>query len=161
MVGDRMVWTCPSCFAENGIEASECERCGTPFSRLFRQPEPRPTIPRQSAFGLSLVFPGLGHVAAGRVAEGLARAVIFAWVAASAVIIFVARSGRGLGPFAPLAALYVLIAAGLWLVTAVDAGRAADSEPPVMTSRTLLYGVAVLMMVTIVVLLLSALRLSG
>jgi len=108
----------------------------------------------------SLLFPGLGHFVTGRGAEGVARAVIFAYAAASAVTILVATGGKP-GPFLSLVAASVVVAVGLYGVSAMDAARAARGEPPLLGSRILLYGGAGLILLTVVVLLVAGFRVSG
>lgn len=159
--GERVLWTCPTCDAENPLEAGVCTACGTPFRRLFEEPEaPRTTHPGR-AVALSLAFPGAGHVAAGRVAEGMARAVVFAYAVGTGVAMLAARGGVGAGPFLPLVALSFAVAAGLYAVSAVDAARAARGEPALLTSRMLLYGAAGLILLTVAVLVVSGLRATG
>jgi hypothetical protein len=154
------VWTCPTCGTDNVLEASICRACGTPFGALFREPEARRATSPQRAVALSLLLPGLGHAVAGRVAEGLARGVVFGYALATGITVVVARSGLGLGPFLPLM-LFGFAAAGfLYVVTAVDAGRVAQGIAPVLTTRMLLYGAATLMLVTISVLVISGIRAS-
>lgn len=157
--GGVPVWACPACDARNPLDADGCSRCGTPFRSLFEEEE-APRIDPARAARLSLLFPGVGHIAAGRVGEGVARAVVFGWTLVSAVAIVIVRWGRGPGPFLPLLALYVLAAAVVYGLTPIDARRGAESQPPVLSSRMLLYGITGLMLLTVVVLLISGLRLT-
>lgn len=155
--GGRLVWACPACEGVNPLETPSCARCGTPFSQLLREPPARPTISPERAFRLSLLFPGAGHAAAGRLADGVARGVVFAWVAGTLVAMLVARSG-GVGPFPGLFVLYLLAAAVLYGVTAVDARRVAESSTPLLDARVLLYGSGALMLLTVALLVLSGAR---
>jgi hypothetical protein len=151
------VWDCPTCSTENPIEATFCRACGTTFGSLLREPEaPERSDPGRATM-YSLLFPGLGHGAAGHGAEGAARAVIFAYAAATAIIILV-MTGGGPGPFLPLLIASILVAGGLYVFSAVDAGRVARGEPPVVTPRILLYGGAGLILLTVVVLVVVGLR---
>jgi hypothetical protein len=155
----RVLWDCPVCGQENDLDTSVCSRCGTTFGRLFEEPEPPPRTSPQRAAGLSLLVPGAGHVAAGRVAEGVARAVIFAFTLGMVVAIL--GAGRGLGgPLVPLVVLFVGAAATLYLATAVDAYRAVRREPPVLSTRLLLIGATVLLMVAVAVLIIGGQRLT-
>jgi hypothetical protein len=154
------VWTCPTCGTDNALEAATCVACGTPFGTLFREVTPRAELPPERAVRFSLLFPGLGHVVAGRAADGVARAVVFAYAVGTGISVLVARSGLGVGPFLPLVLLGFGLAALLYVATAVDAGRAARGDPPVLTTRMLLYGAAALMLFTVGVLVLAGMRAS-
>jgi hypothetical protein len=158
--GDALAWTCPTCGNENAIEAQACAACGTPFATLFAESEARPATEPGRAQALSLLFPGLGHAAAGRGAEGLARAVAFLWLAGSAVAILVIRRGLGLGPFLPLVLLLLSAAVVLYAFTAVDARRAAEGRPPMLTTRMLMYGVTGMILLTVLVLVVTGIRAS-
>jgi hypothetical protein len=154
-----VVWECPTCQTENPIEAMTCRTCGTPFGKLLEEAEPRPTTDPGRAVGYSLLFPGLGHIVAGRGAVGAARAVIFAYAAATAIIILV-MTGGGPGPFLSLLIASALVALGLYVVSAMDAARLARGEPPLITPRILLYGGAGLILLTVVVLVVVGVRTS-
>jgi hypothetical protein len=104
------------------------------------------------------MFPGAGHVAAGHTAEGVARAVIFGWTALTVLAILFMRGGFRPGPLLPLVLLYVAAAAGLYGITAVDAGRAAQGEPPLLSSRMLLYGVGGMILLTVAIMFLLGMR---
>lgn len=157
-IDDRLIWDCPACDLENPIENAACTRCGTSFGALFQEEGAgRRTLEPGRALGLSLLFPGVGHMALGRAAEGLARAVIFLWSLASLLVIVFARSGRSLGPVVGLVAVYVAVSGGLYVLTAVDARRAAVGEDPVIGSRALLYGSSGLMLLTVVILVFTGL----
>jgi hypothetical protein len=158
--GDRVVWRCPRCDTENPIEASACSSCGAPFGKLFEDQTQRPSVPAGRAVRLSLLFPGLGHAALGRGAEGLARGVAFAYAAATVVTILVMRAGSGLGPFLALFLLSAMAAAVFYGLAALDAGRAASGESPILSSRGLLYGASGLILLTVVVLVITGIRAS-
>lgn len=161
--GGEVRWECPTCGSPNPIETMTCGRCGAPFGELMeREEQPRArVVPRSRAVSLSLIFPGLGHAAVGHRAEGVARGILFAWVVGSLVALLLARSGEGLGPYVALIVLYLGAAAGLYGVTAADAGRAADGSAPIVSSRVLLYGVAGLMLLTVVVLFVVGVRVTS
>ncbi|HVM11172.1 MAG TPA: zinc ribbon domain-containing protein [Actinomycetota bacterium] len=156
---DSLAWRCPSCETPNPIEAEVCDRCGTPFRALFEEDErPAARVDPGTAFARSLLFPGLGHRAAGRGAEGLARGVVFAWLIGTVAAILIVRGDAGPGPFLPLIGALLLGALVVYAMTAVDARRAAERQKPLLTGRMLLYGSAGVMLLTIVVLFLSAVR---
>jgi predicted RNA-binding Zn-ribbon protein involved in translation (DUF1610 family) len=152
-----VVWACPTCEAENPIETMSCRTCGTPFGKLLAEPEDRPRTDPARATAYSLLFPGLGHMVAGRGAEGAARAVIFGYAAATAIIILVMTRG-GPGPFLSLLVASALVAVGLYAVSAMDAARVARGEPPIVSARILLYGGAGLILLTVVVLVVVGVR---
>jgi hypothetical protein len=143
-------WACPRCDLENPIETRMCTRCGAKFERLFVEPEAGPRVDPGRATRLSLLFPGAGHIAAGRVADGIARAVIFVWTALTVVTILIMRGGSP-GPFLPVLVPYALAAAGVYGVTVVDARRAAEGDSPVISSRVLLYGMVGLILFTVAI----------
>lgn len=156
-VDGELHWVCPACDAENPMGASACARCTTPFGSLLREPEERPSIDPGRATSLSLLYPGIGHIAAGRAGEGAARMVIFTWALASLVLVVVARAGKGLGPLLSLVVIYFGVSGLLYLLTAVDARRAAVGEDPVISSRVLLWGASLVMLLTVVILVFTGL----
>lgn len=160
-VGDRMVWTCPTCELENSIDVSVCERCGTSFANLFREPEVRPAVPATRAAGLSLLFPGVGHIAAGQIAEGVARAILFTWALGSTIGLVLVGGDGSSGIYVPFLLLYALATAALYVVSAMDAYRAALSVPPLAPIRVLFYGASGLMAVTVAVLLFTGFSRGG
>ncbi len=145
-------WPCPVCGNRNPIEIDACAACGTPFGRLFQEPERRVEIPPRRALAWSLLLPGLGHVKVGRVADGIARAVLFAWTTITVVLLLSSRSGKGgLGSTAGLFALFFVASLLLYGLSAIDTYRIASGERELVTSRILLWGSAALMLVAAVV----------
>lgn len=159
-LGEGLLWACPQCDMENPLEASACVRCGTPFRDLFQEGAVRPTVDPARAAALSLMFPGLGHRALGRSAEGLARAVVFLWTIGMALAIFVSAGRLSAGPFRLLLLVLIAAAAFVYASTAADARRVARGDAPIMTSRMLLYGSTGLMFVIVVMLVVSGMRAS-
>jgi hypothetical protein len=106
------------------------------------------------------MFPGLGHRALGRTAEGLARAVVFLWTIGMGVAILVSAGGVDAGPFRSLLLILFAAAALVYATTAADARRIARGEAPLMSSRMLLYGSMGLMFVIVVMLVVSGMRAS-
>jgi hypothetical protein len=159
-VGEGLLWMCPECDLENPLEASACARCGTPFRNLFQEGPVRPSVEPGRAAALSLMFPGLGHRALGRSAEGLARAVVFLWTVGMGLAILASAGGLSAGPFGPLLVVLFGAAAIVYGTTAADARRIARGDDPVMTSRMLLYGSTGLMFVIVVILVVSGMRAS-
>ncbi|MFL5800041.1 MAG: hypothetical protein ACJ77A_19190 [Actinomycetota bacterium] len=145
----RPTWPCAVCGAANDIELDSCASCGAPFARLFQEEAAGPTAEPKRAVAFSLVFPGLGHAVAGKRAEGLARAILFAWAAATAILLLTAHPAGGLGFLAPMAMLFVLGAILWYAVTALDAFRLASGQRQIVSSKVMLYGVASLMLVSV------------
>ena len=156
----RILWTCPLCASENPLEAKTCTRCGTPFGKLFEEPEPAPPVSAERAVALSLLFPGSGHIAARKVAEGVARGIVFAFALTMVLAILVAGGGLG-GPLTPLLLLFGGAGGIVYAASAVDAARAVRGDPPVLGTRVLLIGATVLLGLAVVVLVLGGSRLSG
>ena len=104
------------------------------------------------------MFPGLGHMAAGRAAEGLARAVVYAYALIVSIVVLVSRWGPGLGPFLPLFVICLVAAVAMYAVSAVDAGRTVRRERPVLSMRALLYGAAALIVTTVAILIVLGIR---
>ncbi len=140
-------WTCPACEHPNAIELDACEVCGTTFATLFRQEEAPPSVDPRTAFTSSLLFPGLGHRALGRGADGVARGVLFLWTFGTAILILF--SGVSSGPVAGLFSLYLLLALAVYALTAFEAYRMAQGSGPIVSSRVLLWGAVSLVLVSV------------
>lgn len=132
-------WPCGVCEARNPLGLDACEVCGTPFGRGLEEPR-RATDPRRAALW-SMAFPGVGHLVCDRGAEGFARAVLFAWAAGAAAVVLPLARVLGL---VPLGALFVVVAAVLYGLSAVDAYRVAGGRDQVLSPRALLYGASAL-----------------
>lgn len=156
--GQEVVWTCPTCGGENPVDDPVCRSCGTPFRELFTEPVTRVMPAPGRALGLSLLFPGAGHMAAGRVAEGVARAVVFGFALGASLTIVLSRQGLGLGPFLALVGVLGLAAVLLYALTATDAVRVVRGDPQLVTTRMLLYGATGLILLTVTVLVLVGIR---
>lgn len=144
-------WTCPVCQHANAIELDVCVVCGTAFAELFRQDEARPSVDPRTALTKSLLFPGLGHRALGRGADGVARAVLFIWTFGTALLILssVVSSGVTSGAVAGLLAMYLLLALAVYALTAFEAYRIAQGGGPIVSSRVLLWGAVSLVIVSV------------
>jgi uncharacterized membrane protein len=155
-------WDCPVCGERNPIDADRCRLCETPFSRLFEQPVSRPEIEPATAALWSLAFAGLGHWKAGYRAEGFARAVLFAWTLGTVLVVLVSRPDEGgFGRGFPLFALYAASAAAVYAISAVDAFRVAGGDAPMVSSRTLVWASAGLVLVSIVLAMFVTLPATG
>lgn len=154
---EGIVWDCPTCGEVNPIESGACTVCGTAFSRIFEPPDQGPAVDPGRAAALSLVFPGAGHVVAGRRADGIARGVVFTFAVATGLLTLIA------GPSGNAMLLAVMVlslgtAAALYVLSTLDAGRAAQRLPPIVTTRMLLYGAVGLMLVTLVLLTVATMQ---
>jgi hypothetical protein len=148
----RPAWSCPVCGQRNEIEASLCTACGTPFARLFEEPNARPEVDPQSAAAWSLAFPGLGHWRLGRNGDAVARAIVFAWAFGALLILLVSRFGKGgLGPTFSLFAIFLLGSVIVYATSALDAYRIASGEEPLVSSRTLLWGSVGLIVLSVMI----------
>lgn len=159
--GDTIVWTCPACETENPIESPVCSACGTPFRQMLQDPEEPIDVDPGRAAMLSLIFPGVGHFVVGRPGEGTARGIVFAFALVTGIVSLGAVT-RGSG------ALYTLLmvmslgaAAALYVVSTVDAGRAASRLPPLLAPRVLMYGGLGLILASLGVLVVGAMGARG
>lgn len=152
----RIVWVCPVCSGQNELEVQRCATCGTPFGKLFHEAGPASRVTPRGAAGLSLLFPGAGHIAARRVADGVARAVVFAFTLTMFVSILLSARGT----LGPLLLMFGLAAGLIYGATPVDAARAVRGEPPVLTTRILLIGATVMLGLATVVLVVGGSRLA-
>jgi hypothetical protein len=144
----RAVWTCPVCAHPNDLELHLCATCATPFTKLFEEQLERPDVDPRSAAKWSLVFPGLGHARIGRTAEGVSRAVLFVWSLGTALLMLLSQA-PGLGFIKGLAVVFLLAALLAYALAAVDAFRQAAGDDPVLTPRSLLYGTAGLVIMSV------------
>lgn len=159
--GDAIVWACPACSTENPIESKVCSACGTPFRRVLEKPPDPITIDPGRAATLSLFFPGVGHYVIGRKGEAFARGVIFTFAFITGLSSLAAvRSGSG-GLYFLLMVLAFGVAAALYVVTTLDAGRAAERQEPLLQPRVLMYGGVGLMLLTLGVVTTAALGARG
>jgi ribosomal protein L40E/uncharacterized membrane protein len=150
--GGRLAWTCPVCDARNPIEANECSTCGTPFSRLLEEPTEQPDVEPQTAAVWSLALPGLGHWKLGRRTDAVARFAMFGWAFGALLVLLVSRFGKGaLGPTFPLFLLFVGASLMIYVLSAVDAYRLASGDPPVVSSRALLWTSAGLVFLSVLI----------
>lgn len=147
----RPHWTCPSCGAENDLDADPCPSCGTPFARLFEDPRSRPEVPRGRAIGWSLAYPGLGHRLVGRTGEGVARGAVFSLALGAIVFLVVSRAGNGLGPILAFLAVYALFGLAVYAFTAFEAGHLADGGEPLVSPRMFAWVAAGLVLVSLAV----------
>ena len=150
VTGGKAAWTCPVCNETNTIEATVCHVCGTPFTRLFAEPEAPPTMDPERAAIWSLVFPGVGHWKLGRRADAVARFILFGWTFGTLVVLLISRFGKGgLGVVLPLFVLFATSSFAIYALSALDAYRIARGEDPVVSSRALLWGSAAIVVLSV------------
>jgi hypothetical protein len=135
--GARPGWPCGVCGTWNAIEADACLTCGTPFATLMREDPERPQVEPKDAVAWSLLFPGLGHRAAGRSTDGVARGVVFGLAFGMSLLVGFAgvRSGPAFGVF------LLLLGSGLaiYILSAFEAYRLASGEDLLVSSRVLMW----------------------
>ena len=141
-------WPCAVCDTENPLGRNDCAVCGAPFGKLFEQPTEQVHGDPKEAVIRSLLFPGLGHMHAGRTADGLARAVLFLWAVGTAAVMLLGSAGKS-STLVPLGAVFAVVALFLYGSSALDANRIAGGRRPLLSTRYLLYGTVVLIMVSI------------
>jgi hypothetical protein len=132
-------WPCAVCGRRNAMEVSICLSCGTPFGHGFEAAEERPAISPASAVKWSLLYPGLGHLKAGRPADALARGVVFTWPFVTGLLFLSAHPAGRLGLIGALGMTFLFAAVLLYIAIAVDAGRVADGDEPMISNRALLW----------------------
>lgn len=159
--GERIVWDCPACGTENPIDSRICSACNTPFRRVLEEPAPPINVDPGRAATLSLFFPGVGHYVLGRKGEAFARGVIFTFAFITGLASLAAvRSGSG-GLYLLLMVLAFAIAGGIYVLTTIDAGRAAERQEPLLQPRVLMYGGVGLMLLTLAVVTIGAISARG
>lgn len=159
--GEVIVWECSACGTENPIELKVCSACGTPFGQVFQEPEQSKEVDPGRAATFSLLFPGAGHVVAGRPGEAFARAIIFAFALIMGLAsIGPVRAGSG-GMYLLLMVVSLGAAAALYVLSTADAGRAARGEEQILSMRFLLYGAVGLIFIAILVLTIAATQARG
>jgi len=140
-------WPCPTCQADNPIEANTCEVCGTSFAALMRTDEAPPKIEPMEAAKWSLIYPGLGHRKLGRPFEGVARGTLFTLSAAMTLLILV--SGVHAAAVLAILMLFLVTTILVYAGTAFEAYRMAEGGAPFVSSRLLLWGTVGLVFVAI------------
>jgi hypothetical protein len=143
-------WPCGACGRRNAVELDVCAFCGTPFGQAYDPPTDRRQVSPETAMRWSLAYPGLGHFRAGRGIEGMSRAVVFTWPLLTGIVFFSARPRGGLGAIGALGIGFLLCALVLYGVSALDARRIAQGRDQVLSSRTLLWFAAALVLLSVV-----------
>lgn len=143
-------WACPTCQNENELDSMLCPVCGTPFGRLFEEPDENPRVPPDKA-ALYGLLPGYGHLRCGRAGEAVAR-MFFALGSLAITTMFAFTSDAGAVSLV-LTALFACLLLFSVAESAVDARRLASGERELISGRQLLwifigaFGLAVLLVV--------------
>jgi hypothetical protein len=152
-------WPCPTCGSPNPIELDLCAVCGTSFAQLLRQEEDRPRVSPRDAFLWSLTFPGVGHAKVGRTPDGIARGTLF--VLTFGLTLVIVLSGVSSGPVFGVVALLLVSALAMYLGSAAEAYRIAEGGAPFVSARALLWATVALIMISVALLALSVMTVSG
>jgi ribosomal protein L40E len=156
---DAAWWPCSVCGARNPIELDACARCGTPFADLMRDAEEVRSADPKEALAWSLIFPGLGHRAAGRALDGLARGVLFGMSFAMALLMGLA--GVRSGPTFAVFVLFLVTALAVYAGSAFEAYRIAEGGDVLIGSRPLLWVLVGLILLSVVMLALAVVSTGG
>ena len=132
-----LTWPCAACLHENPLELDACELCGTSFATLMRSDEKLPEVEPSRALRRSLLFPGLGHALVGRPLDGVARGALFAMLLVMLLIVLL--SGLSSSVAVVVFSLFLVMALVAYAGTAWEAYRLAEGEAPFVSSRTLLW----------------------
>ncbi len=146
-------WPCPVCEHPNPIELDACAVCGTPFAALMKRDETAITVTPEEAFRASLLFPGLGHRKVGRSLDGLARGALFALLGGMALLI--ALGGFGSGMLLVLFVVYLLLAIGVYVGSAIEARNLASGGGLLFPTRQVLWGAVIVVMASMGLLVVS------
>jgi Double zinc ribbon len=146
----RPSWACPACGTPNPLELDRCSACNTPFARLFEEERAAPEIAPWTAALWSVGFPGLGQWKCGQPVDGIVRGIAFLFP--FGMVLVMALSGlahAGVGPTAILFLLLLAATVAVWASSMVDAYRVASGAHPLVTPRTLLWGLVGLIVVVL------------
>jgi hypothetical protein len=132
-------WRCSSCGGWTPFGSAACATCGAPPQGLLPDEGRRadPVRRDRPVVAASALLPGLGHMLAGRVAAGVARAILALLWLVGGVTILVGATGA----VARLPGVVLLLgAAALWAGTLVDAAELArGGTQELLSPRALLW----------------------
>jgi hypothetical protein len=155
----RIEWRCATCDGWSPLEVAACVACGSP-RKGFGDDRAVEVPDEQRVVVLSGLLPGLGHLVAGRVGSGLARALFgVGWLVGGVLLLVAAvRAGSGHWAAVPLLAGAVIV----WVLSVVDAqSLARGQQREYLDGRTLLWLMVGVTCLLVVALLLDAWRLTG
>lgn len=125
-------WRCGACGTWSPLLAPTCAGCGTPRTGFGEAPPRRDVhVGAGAVLVASGLLPGLGHVLAGRLGTGLARALLFVLWAAGGLVLLRGTGGAAGGTVLVLGALVV------WAASLVDVTRLDTAHPPLLGPRRL------------------------
>ena len=153
-------WTCPNCGEVNPLDEDHCLVCGTAFLSLFQHAD-RPDVSRHDAIARSLLYPGLGHALLGRSADGLARGVLFTWALGTVLLLLLSLGDRAAGLVLGMTGVYLIVALGIYVLSALEAGQLADGGRLFVSSRGLAWFSAGLVIITLLLAFLLITASSG
>ena len=147
-------WICATCGTPNSLEEPVCSACGTTFAETVRPKPKRVQGDPGKAALFSLFFPGAGHAYLGMWGQAVARAVLSSWVLLVTIVGMLDREVPG---SLAMAAMFGIVALGLWLLAAHDAFREATDEPDkvLLQGKRYLYLVLGLMVLLFIVMFLA------
>lgn len=116
----------------------------------MRRSEPRPEVAPNDAMVASLMCPGLGHARMGRSADGVARGVLVFAMLGFALLLLVAGVRGGVPSL--MFWVFLLLGIGAYAGTAVEARRIAGGAEPVASPRSVLWTVAIIILVSMMLL---------
>jgi hypothetical protein len=154
----RVEWRCATCDGWSPLESPACVACGSPRTgfgddRAVEVPD------EQRVVALSGLLPGLGHLVAGRVGSGIARALFgLGWLLGGVLLLVAAvRAGSGHWAAVPLLAGAVIV----WVLSVVDAqALARGQQREYLDGRNLLWLMVGVTCLLVVALLMDAWRLT-
>lgn len=141
--GGAVRWRCPACETVNDLDDLVCAVCGTDLAA-----QGEPAVDWAEAKRRAVLAPGLGHLAAGHGAGGIARLILAGVWLLGALSLLVTGGLEGLLPAVPL----LVGATALWFGAVLDLDRLSRGEAELITSRVLLWlvvGVFVLVLLTL------------
>lgn len=165
-VAGEVEWRCPMCDGWNPLLRPSCVRCGGErhgFGAGVGRPSAAATTADPTLVVLTtVVWPGVGHLLAGRVGTGAARALLWALWGGGALWLIATGEGTAAARWA--GATLAAGAAVLWVVSLVEVRRRAGpggprplGGPPLLGGR----GLGVLVAVVTTALLVGPLVVAG
>jgi Double zinc ribbon len=143
-------WPCPACGTPNPLELDQCSACGTPFARLFQEDRTTPEIAPRTAALWSAALPGLGQWKCGQPVDGVVRAIAFLFPFGMVLVMVLSGLARtGIEATAMLFLLLLGASVAVWASSIVDAHRVASGEGPLVSPRTMLWGLVGLIVVVL------------
>jgi hypothetical protein len=130
--GDARGWRCALCATAHPIDELSCGVCGTSLFSAAQRDDERRDVPVGTA-ALWSVVPGGGQWVVGQHLQAPAR---FATIVLAFAAAFTFPAS---GPFLAARLLFLVVGAGLWVVSGSDACAVAAGRRPLLTDRRLLW----------------------